>query len=68
MGQIDGKKIQALAEGIPGMLATYRIRKAEAATALKVSRQAFHKKINNPSGWKVSELIILFDLVRSKNI
>jgi len=66
MAGINAEQLRTFAQSIPGLLSTHKIRKTEAATALHYSRQAFYKKVNNPSSWKVGELIILSELISSK--
>ena len=66
MAALDSKSIQAFAEELPKLLKSQKIKRAEAAAALQFSRQALYKKIDNPSQWKLGELMILTDLIRSK--
>jgi len=66
MAGINARDLRTFAESIPQLLSTHKIRKTEAATALHYSRQAFYKKVSNPSSWKVGELIILSELIGSK--
>jgi hypothetical protein len=66
MAAIDARKIQSFVEGLPSLLHRYKIGKAETAQALNISRQALYKKISNPAGWKIGELMILDDLIKAK--
>ena len=66
MAPINSKILKDFAESLPEILKSAKIKKNEAAAALHFSRQALYKKIDNPSQWKIGELIILTDLIRSK--
>jgi len=63
---MSAEKILEVASAIPNLLATNKITKSRAAAALQFSRQSLHRKISNPSTWKVSELIVIYNLIGSK--
>jgi formyltetrahydrofolate synthetase len=56
---MSANQILKFAQSIPAQLKAARIKKYQAAEALNMTRQNLFYKINNPSSFKVEELVKL---------